>query len=351
MSEKIKLTSAALDEANNNIVLRGVVTPQSLKLIKVDDYQREALPLTSLSSLIHALKSPAASKVPDITLGTRSGNYDEEKGGTFYLVPETYVIDGLQRISAARHLIESGAFDSPKLGAVVYFNSTRESERDLFHILNTSRVRLSPNVLLRNMKDTNPAINMLYSLCLDSTFPLYERVSWQQRMRRSELLTARTFIQVSAILHAMFQRGARDHCVNNLGPALVKIMGSTGRKSMRDNMVTFFNTVDAAWGIRNVTYKEGATYLHQNFLSTLAEVFSKHSTFWDDRKLVVSADQRRKLASFPIKDPQVIGLASGGHTAGRHFLLELIIRHMNSGRRTGRLKPFREIAMSRGEAA
>ena len=79
----IKVCNAALDQSpSGDIVLRGVIHPDSLSGLRVASYQREVLPITSLSRLIKAIK--AGTTLPDIELGMRGQKYIE-RGGCFHL--------------------------------------------------------------------------------------------------------------------------------------------------------------------------------------------------------------------------------------------------------------------------
>lgn len=338
MRDSIKITRGALDElTTGEIVLRGVLDPKSLHLIKTDDYQREVLPMNSLNSLMDAMRR--STPVPDVTLGMRGGSYLEREGALF-LQDDTYVIDGLQRISAALHLIRSGQVESPHLGAVVYFNTTRESETEIFRILNTSQLKLSPNVLVRNYREAYSSIDMLFGLTQDRSFVLCNRICWQQRMRRQELLTAFTLLKTSNLLHATFGPGRSSRLIESIKGS-EKLISSVGRARMRENLKIFFDVIDSAWGIRSVAFKEGAAYLKSGFLFALAMVLANHKNFWEDRKLVVNADMKYKLSIFPVNDPQVKGLAASGGSA-RRMLFRLLVDHMNSGKRTHRLRAFKE---------
>jgi hypothetical protein len=337
MRETIKVTKAALDDVDGAIVLRGVLDPQSLALIKVDDYQREALPTTSLTSLISALQS-TSNQVPDVVLGSRGGSY-LEKAEAFYLSNDVYVIDGLQRITAATHLICTGKKLDPHLGCLVKFNTTRDSERELFRILNISRLRLSANVLVRNLRENSPVIEMLWSLTKDSSFPMCGRVAWNQRMQRTELATAFNYIKVVGCLHSSIGPG-KSQGIDALAAGLDKIMKIVGRTTMRNNVKLFFDVLDSAWGVRRVTYSESSPYLKGTFMQSLALVFAHHSNFWHGNDLSVEASIRKKLALFPINDPVIQGL-SGAHGMARAQLYNLMVQHINSGKRTKRLVPFK----------
>lgn len=337
--DPVKLTKAALDETpKGDIVLRGVLDPKTLHLIKVDDYQREILPLSSLSGLVEAFATNT--QVPDVTLGLRGGGYAEHKG-EFILKNETFVIDGLQRISAAQHAIRTGRNPGPHLGAVVHFNTTRASECELFRILNTCQAKLAPSVLLRNFREHNAAIEMVILLCHDKSFALADRVCWNQRMKRSELITAMTFLQSIAVLHSSFGPG-RACRVDEVARGIEKTMRIVGRTTIRENVKIFYEVIDAAFGIRSLQFKAGATHLRGGFLSALALTIAHHRNFWDEnRKLVITPDMRRKLASFPINTEAVRGLAAS-NAKGQTLLYGFLVNHLNSGKRVNKLVPFKK---------
>lgn len=329
----IKLTHAALDEvAGGSIILRGVVDPASIPDILVPAYQREIFSFSKLSDLVEALKN-SNSGVPDIYLGMRGGDV-MERNGVFYLQDDTFVVDGLQRMSAARRVFELGG--APRLGAMVYFNTTEKWEKDMFHKLNCSRSRVSPNVILRNMKDDNKAMDALYGLCLDTSFVMKGRVSWAQLMKRDELISAATLVKVVALLHTRIQPGKTNQ-VSYLAPALEKVMTSIGRNTFRANIKVFFEVIDEAFGIKRIAYRDAAVYMRANFLFCLADIFALYPEhFWDGYQLVVEKDWRRKLSQFPLTDPNIAKMASACGSA-RDVLRIMLIEHLNSGKRSKRL--------------
>src|SRR5215831_7176219 len=161
---EIKLSHAALDESElrgGSIILRGVLDQSSLKYLRTDDYQREALPLTSLSKMIRAMQ--AGEVMPDIELGMRGQRF-RTKDDVFWLLDLTFVVDGFQRINAALHVLSLNPGAMVHIGATVHFDTTKEWERERFRVLNTQRTPVSPNVLLRNKRDDSPAILTLYGL-------------------------------------------------------------------------------------------------------------------------------------------------------------------------------------------
>ena len=115
-----------------------------------------------------------------------------------------------------------------------------------------------------------------------------------------------------------------------------------GRRIMMNNIKDFFSVVDSSWGIRSVSFKEGAIHLKSGFLLPLARFFATYKNFWDaDKRFVVSADWRRKLATWPIHDPLVVQSVGNSHLCRIH-LVGLIADFMNSGKRVNKLIPFKQ---------
>jgi hypothetical protein len=328
-----------LDETREGeIILRGVIDPESLKRLRVGLYQREVLPFAKIKELVGAFK--AGSAVPDIDLGMRGERFMDRQG-CFYLQDPVFVVDGQQRVTAAIQLLQEGGDKPPHLGATVHFGTDENWERNRFRILNAERTKLSSNILLRNLRTELPAVELLYELTANSPdFVMNGRVSWNQRMKREELVTAITFLRTAGALHSHLGPGRASNYLE-LAQGLQKIHDKIGPIALRDNIVGFWNFVEQAWGIRRVTFKEGATYLRATFLSCLALLFSCHHDFWrgkGDTKLFVDADLLRKLSLFPITDPSVANLASAGGAA-RKILYALMRDQVNSGKRTKRLRP------------
>ena len=328
--ESIKLIHAALDEdEKGNIIARGVLSPESLYLIKVAPYQREVLPKSKIKALMKAFED---SKVPDIELGMRGGSYLEQ-AGSFFLHNDTYVIDGLQRISAARKFMEEQQI--PRLGAVVHFNTTEEWERNRFRVLNTTSLRLSPNVLIRNMEKESEVVALLRMLCKDKSFVLYDKVQWNQRMARNELISAYVMLKTTGFLLSRFgptKSSTLVDLVENLDKLYVKL----GRNTIRNNIKTFWELMDECYRVRYVTFKEGATFLKLGFLQVMAVMLTEHVDFWRDTELHIDRDLRKKISTFPINDPTYARLAGAGGKAGI-TLLDALVEHVNSGKRSKRL--------------
>ena len=325
----IKMMHANLAETHTGeIILRGVVSPDTYQNIKIASYQREVLPISQIRKLEQAMKS---STVPDIELGMRGQNY-KVRGELYSLHDPVFVIDGLQRITAAQRLVQAGE-TPPDLGATVHFSTTEEWERQRFRVLNTSRVRLSPSILLRNMKEDNPSIDMIYNLCFDRSFILNRKVCWAQRMGRGELLTGLTLVKAACSLHG-FAAAGMSSASEDMVRALDSAMSKVGRTTMRTNIATYFNVIERSFGIEKIFFREHATHLRTNFLVCLARVFSSHFDFWkgeDKDVLNVDSTQVKRIAQFPIGEPFIVSLA-GSSGKSRDLLTQLMRDHFNKGK-------------------
>jgi hypothetical protein len=331
--DPIKFVNAALDvDLENNIILRGSIDPESLSLLKVDKYQREILPSARTGTLLKAFKEGS---IPDIDLGMRGGAY-KEADGAFYLQDDTYIIDGLQRVTAAKKFLKEGS--TPRLGGVVHFNTDEKWERERFRILNTTRVKLSGNILLRNMENEYDVVQMLINLCKDSTFPLANKVCWNQRMKREELVSAITFSRIAGYVHSRFHRASSYNVVGVVGQ-LEKVYGIIGRNHLRTNIKTFWEMMNECFKIKDVTFKESTATLKIGFLFTLAIVISDHTNFWKDSLLYFPRDIKSKLASLPVSDPDVNRMASAGGAA-QEILYQVVVKHINKGKTINKLMPM-----------
>lgn len=328
----IRMIHAALDEdEGGTIILRGVISPESLENLKVAPYQREILPISKIHDLMKAFE---VGGVPDIDLGMRGGSF-LEKDNSFYLQNDVYVVDGLQRVTAARQVLaDQGA---PRLGATIHFNTTEDWERARFKTLNSTATKLSPNILIRNMQQESPIVEMLYLLCKDKSFALHEKVCWQQRMKRDELISVVTFLQSSAFLMSRFGTGTRSTRFKENISGLQRVMDKIGRTTCRDNIKAFWDLLDECFNIKLITFREGASFLKTSFVFTLATILTEHANFWSDARLSVPRDLRKKIALFPIKDPEIARLVASSGNTSKDILYQIMVKHINSGKRTKRL--------------
>jgi len=329
----LRIFSGALDElTDGQIVLRGVIDPSSLGGLLQPVYQRETLRKAKIEELMEAFRGRTG-RVPDVELAVRGEHFGcTDADGIYSITGDVYIIDGLQRISAARQFVLEGG--KPLVGAMIHFATTEEWERERFDILNLRRTRLSPNILLRNRATQCPSLGRLYALCSDESFPLCERVCWSQYMRREELVTALSFLKTVMRLHSQFGAG-RYVSMSGLWQALPPMMESVGHATMIENIKAFFGMLDETWGIHGVLYKDRATHLRSGFLFALADVISSYPVFWSAKNLRVDRDLQKKIGQFGLRDPNVRAMACSNSSVG--VLSRLIVDHINSGRRTRRL--------------
>lgn len=331
----VKLLNGAIDETpEGEIIFRGVIDHSSLEAVQVAKYQREVLTEKAIEKL---MKPVELGHVPDIIVGMRGERYRENANG-IYLQDPVFVIDGLQRMTAAIRLLARDV-GIPHLGIKAHLNTDEAIERKRFTDLNLGQNKLSSNVTLRNMAEEFDVVDALMKLSQNKGFPLYNQISWAQNMRRGDRLTAVTYIKVAAMLHSHAGPG-RASDVRSAVSGLVKIMDNVGRGALVSNVKMFYEVIDQAWGIQRVAYKGSAPFLKTTFLTEFARLLSDHAVFWDDHRLVVDRMTLKKLDSFPIADPEIIQLASSGGSTGGLLYIKMV-DHINSGRKKNRLKSRR----------
>jgi len=358
----IRVINGSLEEREGGtIILRGVLDTDTLSRLKTDDYQREVLSNTGMGGKRSSkLQRGIANGVtlPDIELGMR-GQHFETKGKTTILHDAVYIIDGLQRVSAMllqmAKLQEEGKEEMIEalnpLGATIHFNSTKEWEKQRFADLNQLRTPVSPNVLLRNSRDKHPSVLTAYGLTFnDPSFALYRRVCWNQRMGKGELLTASSLLRTAMALHRTQADGVTN---SGKGPArltssgaatmsslLDRVAKEVGLANFRQNIHDIFDLIDSCWGIRSVQIGAAHSHLRNNFLMTLAFFISRNAELWkdgDQKRMFVDTKTRQRLATFPIHDPEIRRLASGG-TMVTPILYNYLLEHMNKGKSKHRLR-------------
>ncbi len=218
----VKLEQSALDDKSGEITAHGWLGIEAIQNLRVGDYQREILENRGgrKSSLIRAIENNE--RLPDIMLGMRGESYST-RGSAMLLEDDVFIIDGLQRVSALRKY----ASDNPdkakdlRVGAEVRFNTTRDSETELFTVLNVKRKAMSPSVILRNERNGHNGVATLYGLSMhDKNFAMVGRVCWDQQMHRGELITALSFRQRYSVRAGQYVRGCRvaalprqSHCL------------------------------------------------------------------------------------------------------------------------------------------
>lgn len=332
----VRIINGALDESegsSSSLILNGRLDPATLHFLKVDEYQRA---LGDRADIFNALKEGRV--VPNVEIGVRGQDFGTH-GDDFIINSPAYIIDGWQRVGTALRLLQLVPHQQIRIFASIHFDTTLEWERHRFTELNKNVKRISPNLHLRNMRDTNSAILKLYSLSTsDRSFPLYKKVSWQQNAQRGELVSAMTLALASRELHG--HRGSlHGRTVELVSFALNRIVAGVTLPTFQRNIFTFFSLIDECWPLAAIEYRAKAPQIKASFMYQVARLLSQHPGFWEhnDNTLVIGVDDRRKLAKFPINDPQVVQLAGSAGAASR-ILYQLLVDHMNSGRRTQRLR-------------
>jgi hypothetical protein len=333
----VRVINGALDEdpeSATGIVLNGRLDPATLHRLKVDkEYQR---PLGERADIFEALRNGTI--VPNVDIGVRGQDFEAD-GDDFIIKSPAYIIDGYQRIGNARRLLELIPDHPIRIFATLHFDTNSVWERHRFTELNKNVKKVSPNLHLRNMRDSNDAVLTLFGLSNNTRdFALYQRVSWSQNMQRGDLMPALQFAKIAMRLHA-HQTAISNASVEGVSASLNRVLKNVGLPHFRKNVATFFDVVDECWNVRLIEMRHAAPQIKAPFLSTLARVFSSHLDFWDpgDRVFFVPADTRRKLAKFPIQDPHIKNLC-GAPGAAVNILYEMICRHIDSGKRTGQMR-------------
>ena len=336
----LKAISGLLEDCDvrgGSIILRGTLDSRTIDALKTDWYQRKSgASRVKIQELVLAWEQKAA--IPDIELGMRGERYRENAGGSFVLFDDVYIIDGLQRITAARLYLQRNPDAVLHIGFKLHFATDATWEAHHFKVMNADRTKLASNVLLRNTKEESPVTAMLYGLTTNEKGGvMHERVCWEQNMQKGELITSMVFASTVGHLHSHIA-ASRFSNFEKLVVALERVVDAAGLQTVRDNVRSFFEIIDQCWGIRLVTYRDGAPYLKGTFLLTLARVFSDHEDFWksNGKRLFLDADMRRKLQSFKVHDPHVRALAASSGKS-RDILYTLMVDHLNSGKRQNRL--------------
>lgn len=333
----VRIINGSLDEEPDSpggIILNGRIDPATLHFLKVDGtYQR---PLAERADIFMALKNGVV--VPNIDIGVRGQDFSTD-GADFLIHSDAYIIDGWQRVGNARRLLELIPDFPLRIFATVHFGTDELWERHRFTELNKNVKKVSPNLHLRNMRDSNEAVLTLFGLCENtSSFSLYKKVCWSQNMARGQLMSASLLTLTAALLHA-HQAGIPSNSVEKMAASVLNASRKITLGNFRKNVTTFFDVLDECWPFSAIEYRHRAPQIRTTFLVVAAKMFSSHKDFWDttERTFFVSADMRRKLAKFPLSDPHVFNLTGAGGAA-RNILSDLLVGHMNSGRRTGHLR-------------
>jgi hypothetical protein len=323
------------------VVLRGDLDlASSMNHLQGDWYQRkDGFSTSKLRKMINQLM--AGAEFPDIILGMRGHKYDVLKGDAVLLHDPVYIIDGLQRWSAAMQALRENPKTHIRLGAKMYFDTDVEFERTMFRELNTTQTAMSANVILRNEKDANRLAGSFYNLAnSNSNFAAYRRVCWDQTPSRGEggdLITGMMLLNLTIEVHR--------HLIGTIGTNYVldrlrlteQKIDTVGLMQNRANLIAFFDFIDNIWGVRTPgLIRTKAPWLQGGWLLTIAKVLSDHEEFWHEKELFISLPMAREFKKIDPLDPENRRL-SGGNQNGRILLYQMMINQLNKGRSTRRL--------------
>lgn len=339
MNGNVKIYNGAIDNVEDlgeiRRILRGVIDRDTFDHLKVDTYQREMLSEKARGDIRRALEDNKF--LPDLTLGMRGVGVRNNGNGAFTLSDPVFIIDGQQRIETIKAHFEK--YPNRHVGASVLMPTTYDMERRLFIDMGTKQRKVGANIILRNKKEDSDAIATLVGLTNnDRTFALYNRVSWDQHMKRNDIVRGAMYLKVAVALHSNYSGVGSGFGAERITQSLDRAAEHIGIQALRNNVKTFFEIIDKTWGLREIAYREPAVQLKVTFLIALARVFALHDNFWDGKHLSVDRATVAKLKGFRLHDPHVVSLASASGSAQK-ILYDLIARHINSGKRTRRLEP------------
>lgn len=337
----VRILRPSLDDLRpRQTVLRGIVHNDDLQHLRNDFYQRELLQESQRREIMVALDS--ASQLPDIELGMRGDRFQVNTENEVILLDPVFIIDGRQRVGTTLKYLAERANPRVHIGAIVHFNTNVDWERARFQVLNTARVKVSPSLLLRNIKDNCAPLAMLYGLSMaDSTFPLYRRVTWKQNPARDDMLSAVAFVRVALRMHSHLIPSRQSIAVSNVTGLLGRLEQRIGMAMIRANVTALWKLIDDVWGIRGNSIRAELPHVRSGFLDVFSDILADHVDFWgqpDEVRFGTPYELKNKLAKFPIFDPEIVRLASSAGKA-REALYFILLTHINSGKRTKRLVP------------
>lgn len=308
MASDVRIINASLevDEEVDDLIIRGTIDQTTLKYIRMDWYQRE-----QGFSDRHANDIVAAyllnHKVADITIGMRGKRYTQHKDGSYSLHDRCFCMDGGQRLYAAGLAVQERRELRITLGAKIFLNTTEEFENEMFCRLGTTQVRIAASVLLRNRRKKSAAANVLVQLNAWEPFALKGRVAWDQVRTRGDLMTGFTLARIAGALHAHKGGALRSSRINDLLSGLDVLVEQIGAENLRINLIRFFDVIDKAWTVRQLSGARDEPRPHMNaeFLLCLARLMSAYGEFWDgkERHEFYFADRYvKKLRGFKVSD-------------------------------------------------
>lgn len=336
----IKLRNGLLVEPRGGrVVIRGELEPETLSSLKIEWYQRGLVSQTKIKDMMQGIEADS-SNIPDLTLGMRGTNFTITNNDVV-LHDDTYIIDGLQRWTAGILLTEKSPPFFPYLGVKAFTLSDINFELKMFRELNSKRTAMAASVLLRNEKEYSRVAATLFGLGGDKKFAMCDRIAWEQRVDTrfgGQLLRGITLLDILMSLHRHVPSWSRERgSVLRRLYSVEKVIGSVGLQQARENLITFFDAVDEAWGIRDSQIKYSETFITPGWLIALAIVFSDHREFWrENAVLYIPRDLQRDLKKLRWSD-QKLNMLARGNQSGRDELVRQFVDMLNKGKTTNRL--------------
>lgn len=306
-------------------------------------YQRDPIP-GHVDKIAVAIRNGEDIDMPPLILHARGDRYTVN-GKTISIDNHVFLVDGLQRWSAADIVNEeilAGEFEGeePCLFAIVHMNSVTEEEARKFKIVNTTSKRINPNKMLLNMAiiDKRPGVKLLHDLSTsEGSFPLFERIQWDDQKKTKSLVTARIFSFTAMALHGFVPASNYEAMANGLDRTLTHI----GPNKFTTNIKIFYDKIiEGIWGIRDIAIVKHAHHIKSGFLWCLAEVFSMNKDIFFNKEgiLSVSVKDMQKLRTLPMKDKSFAAFCAAQDGPNRTTLINAIADHMNHYRRGPMLK-------------
>jgi hypothetical protein len=337
MTKPILVVGDLDEDEQGEVIIRGYITKESIVLMHTGPYQRSAnFSPSKTRKLVKAIEAGKIRRFPDVILGMRGHRWDSVNRGIALRDP-VYLIDGVQRTFAWKLASDDHPDKTWGLGVKVYINTTQDIEAAMFRDLNTGHTAMAPSVILRNEKEHSRVAGMLFGLSHQEDFALRNRVAWDQSYNRSvngDLLRGAVMLHILRALHSHklqgVGRGSRG------GSGILDVLRSTdsqidsiGLMKARENLVTFFDVVDQAWGIRNYTTGMPA-HMHWGWLNTLARIFSDHTEFWrDDGTFRVPSTLLSNLKTKVDPADEALATQARGNKSAREVLYTILVKRIN----------------------
>jgi hypothetical protein len=238
-------------------------------------------------------------KVEDICIGMRGERYDVTNAGHYVLHDKCYIINGVQRWTAAKLALMGRPDLTIRLGAKIYFNTTAQKENDMFCAMNATQQRVAPTILIRNKYQDSAAAKAIFDTCGAKNFALKNRVGWNQKLMQGEVMNGMSLTKIAGSLHSNRGAVAAGRAYDVLA-ALEKACEIISAPVLQQNLIEFFRIVDNCWNLAG----KRSPALNNDFLTILARLFSSYDCFWDANSLFMPDKYMKRLAKIDVEDIQ-----------------------------------------------